>query len=84
MPGASMTTVEEARPRVACRWCGMITPVGSTCEGCGSPMHAVIRCRYCRKQQLESVCQSCQEVLIRLWTIAQDAPESRFLFADVP
>lgn len=79
-----MSTIKELGSSVVCRWCGITTAVGSTCEGCGSPMHALVRCRYCRKQELETVCQSCREVLIRLWAIAQEAPEARFLFADVP
>jgi hypothetical protein len=46
-------------------------------------MEALRRCRYCKKMATETVCVSCQDVLVRLWRIAQDSPESRFLFADV-
>jgi len=81
--GVVVDTTREVELRVLCRWCGMATPVDVTCESCGSPMEALIRCRYCAKLGLERVCPSCQEVLIRLWRIAQESPDSRFLFADV-
>ena len=81
--GVAVDTTQELDVLVLCRWCGMTTPVGVTCESCGSPMEALVRCRYCTKLGLEPVCPSCQDVLIRLWRIAQESPDSRFLFADV-
>jgi primosomal protein N' len=81
--GVVVGAIQELDLQIPCRWCGMVTPVGVTCESCGSPMEALVRCRYCTKQSLEPVCPSCREVLIRLWRIAQESPDSRFLFADV-
>lgn len=81
--GLAVDAVQELDVQVLCGWCGMATPVGVTCESCGSPMEALVRCRYCAKLGLELVCPSCREVLIRLWRIAQESPDSRFLFADV-
>ncbi len=81
--GVIVDTTQTLEVQVLCRWCGMATPVGVTCESCGSPMESLVRCRYCAKLGLERVCPNCQEVLIRLWRIAQESPESRFLFADV-
>jgi hypothetical protein len=78
-----MGVIQEIGCQVSCRWCGMTTLVGSTCAECGSPMEVLVRCRYCRRPVLDAVCGGCQDVLIRLWTIAQGAPEARFLFADV-
>jgi len=81
---AAMGTIRELGAQVLCGWCGITTSAGSSCAGCGSPMHELVHCRYCAKLTQEEVCPSCQVVLIRLWTIAQDAPDARFLFADVP
>jgi hypothetical protein len=75
--------VEELGLQCVCSWCGMTTPLGVTCQSCGSPMDAIQRCRYCKKMATESVCAGCQDVLVRLWRVAQDSPECRFLFADV-
>jgi hypothetical protein len=79
-----MKTTQELELHTVCRWCGMTTPLGVTCRSCGSPMEAFVQCRYCRNLAVEPVCASCQEVLVRLWRIAQESPDSRFLFADVP
>jgi hypothetical protein len=80
---AATWRVEGLELLCACGWCGMTTPLGVTCESCGSPLEALRRCRYCKKMATEPVCARCQDVLVRLWTMAQGAPESRFLFADV-
>jgi hypothetical protein len=78
-----MNATEELELHVMCRWCGAPTPLGVTCEACGSPMQVLSHCRYCRNLSPDAVCPGCQEVLVRLWRIAQESPDSRFLFADV-
>jgi hypothetical protein len=78
-----MGATKEADLQVQCRWCGMSTALGVTCRSCGSSLDRLDHCRYCRKLTSDSVCPSCQEVLIRLWRFAQESPDSRFLFADV-
>jgi hypothetical protein len=81
--GAVMGAIREADLQVQCRWCGMSTPLGVTCRSCGSSLDRLDHCRYCRALTSDSVCPGCQEALIRLWRIAQESPDSRFLFADV-
>jgi hypothetical protein len=78
-----MSATEELQLHVMCRWCGTPTPLGVSCEACGSPMQVLAHCRYCGNLSTDSVCPGCQEVLVRLWRIAQESPDSRFLFADV-
>jgi hypothetical protein len=78
-----MDSIREVDLQILCRWCGMSTPVGLTCRSCGSSLDRLDHCRYCRELTPDSVCSSCQEALIRLWRVAQESPDSRFLFADV-
>jgi hypothetical protein len=82
--GVAMGAIQEDELQILCRWCGLSTPLGVACGSCGSSLDRLDHCRYCRKLTPESVCQSCREVLIRLWRFAQESPDSRFLFADVP
>jgi hypothetical protein len=79
----AVSTIQDVQMQVTCRWCGAVSPLGVVCESCGSPMELLVRCRYCGNLGLEPVCGCCQEVLVRLWRIAQESPDSRFLFADV-
>jgi hypothetical protein len=83
MGEVAVSTIQEIQTQVTCRWCGAVTPIGVACESCGSPMEALTRCRYCRNLGLELVCGCCRDVLVRLWSIAQESPDSRCLFADV-
>jgi hypothetical protein len=79
----AMSTIQDVQMQLTCLWCGAVSPIGVTCESCGSPMEALARCRYCQNLDLEPVCGCCRDVLVRLWRIAQESPDSRFLFADV-
>ena len=79
----AMSRVDELELNCVCGWCGMTTPLGATCQSCGSPIDALRRCRYCRKLSPDQVCAGCRDALVRLWRVAQDSPEARFLFADV-
>jgi hypothetical protein len=78
-----VSATQEIELQVTCRWCGTTTPVGVICESCGSPMDVLDRCRYCKNLSYDAVCARCQDILVRLWRIAQESPDSRFLFADV-
>jgi hypothetical protein len=79
----AVSGIDELELNCVCGWCGMTTPLGVTCKSCGSPIDALRRCRYCVRLSPDPVCGGCQDVLVRLWRVAQDSPESRFLFADV-
>lgn len=83
MAEVAVSTIHELDVQALCGWCGMSTPVAVTCQSCGSPVEGVVRCRYCRNISMDARCPNCREVLVRLWRIAQESPDSRFLFADV-